>query len=147
MIQSRLSLASKSHTCARKAWCLCLCCRSSCVTRGSGLFCLKLIFFKDSICGHSLQTLTNISLCLIALHSHQGIWKGNRVSFWPLCQRYRTVAILTVTYGGELLYLRIWRNHSARSPTLSLLHDSPRNNLCKSTQERQLRLNKITWLA
>ena len=29
---------------------------------------------------------------------YQGILKGNRVSLWPLCKRYGTVAILTVMY-------------------------------------------------
>ena len=45
----------------------------------------------------------------------QGILKVNQVSFWPLYERYRVVAILTVTHGGELLYLRIWCDHLARS--------------------------------
>ena len=31
----------------------------------------------------------------------------------PLC--YGAAAILPLTYGGELLYLRIWCDHSARS--------------------------------
>ena len=35
----------------------------------------------------------------------------NWISFWPLCLCYGAVAILTVTHGGELLYLWIWRNH------------------------------------
>ena len=45
----------------------------------------------------------------------QGILKGQLGLFfcWPLC--YGVAAILTVTYGGELLYLRIWHDHSARS--------------------------------
>ena len=45
---------------------------------------------------------------------------GNRVSSSPLCKRYGAAAILTVTYGGELLYLRIWGNHSTRSAHVSV---------------------------
>ena len=36
---------------------------------------------------------------------------------------------MAVTYGGELLFLRIWRDHSARSAHISLPRDSARDNL------------------
>ena len=53
-------------------------------------------------------------MCLIF---SQGILTGESglFPFWPLCQRYGAPAILTVTYGGELLYFRIWHDHSSRS--------------------------------
>ena len=35
--------------------------------------------------------------------------------FDPCVNAVGRPVILTVTYGGELLYLRIWRDHSARS--------------------------------
>lgn len=34
---------------------------------------------------------------------------------WPLCSCYRAAAIMTVTYGGNLLYLQIWHDHSVWS--------------------------------
>ena len=37
--------------------------------------------------------------------------RGNRVSFSDPCVNPMGGAILTVTYGGELLYLRMWRDH------------------------------------
>ena len=40
--------------------------------------------------------------------------KGRIRSLFDPCQCYGTATILTVTYGGELLHLRIWRNHSVQ---------------------------------
>ena len=45
----------------------------------------------------------------------QEFWRGNQVSFWLLCKCYGVAAILDVLHGGELLYLRIWHDHSVRS--------------------------------
>ena len=38
--------------------------------------------------------------------------RGNRIC-GPLCYCYGVIAILTVTYGDELLYLWIWHDHLA----------------------------------
>ena len=44
----------------------------------------------------------------------QGNLGGDGVSFSPV------LSPLQVTYGGELLYLWIWRNHSVRSACIIL---------------------------
>ena len=41
--------------------------------------------------------------------------KGGIGSLFDPCYCYGATAILPVTYGGELWYLRLWRYHSARS--------------------------------
>ena len=53
--------------------------------------------------------------------------RGNQVSFWPKCESYGAVAILTVT--SELLYLPIWSNHSARFAQPTVAACLPHNNL------------------
>ena len=57
--------------------------------------------------------VTNFFMCVLT----KEFKRGNKVCFLPLCvnaMAYEEATILKVTYGGKLLYLRIWRNHSAR---------------------------------
>ena len=53
--------------------------------------------------------------CNLIFHLHQGVFKRESGLFLTPVLNYGVTAILTVMYGGELLYLRIWREHSARS--------------------------------
>ena len=50
--------------------------------------------------------------------------KGESGLFLTPVLMHGVAVILAVTYGGELLYLRIWRDLR----TLSLQHDSPHDN-------------------
>ena len=63
----------------------------------------------------SMQVIAKWQFTFVKCAWSKEFKRGNRVSLWPLCLRYGEAAILTVTYGGELLYLRNWRDHSARS--------------------------------
>ena len=47
--------------------------------------------------------------------------------FDPCVNAYGATAILPVTYGGELLYLRIWRDHLGRSAHMIVTADSQRD--------------------
>ena len=100
---------------------------------------LSCILFLD-VFNYNQNIMTKIKIKFIfvekyALLSHVStlfllVWskefkRGNPVSFWPLCYCYGVAAMLTVTYGGELLYFWIWRDLR----TLSLPCDSPRDNL------------------
>ena len=101
---------------------------------------------------YHLISFMHVKILTTALISNQGILKGESGLFLTPVLTLWGGGRIDILYGGELLYLRIWHDHSAQSAHFIVTAWVTTRSIYmrawfKLTGEKQLTLNEIAWRA